>query len=199
MENKIESLELEEMRQQMTALREQLDEQVKVNDELVIKQLKGNIRSFNKFGTLTLLLGIIGVYPAYVYSQMYGVSMACFLTTVVGFIADGCYSYYVSHMVQEKDYQECSFSEIVSKLIRTKKLMKKAEPIEYPLLLAFVAWLFYETVFGPRFAYFPAHTQTKIIIGFIVGFALGLYFITKEIKKRQRQIDEMIQALGGDK
>lgn len=195
MENKIESLELEEMRQQMATLRQQLEEQVLVNDELVVKQLKKNTRSFNNLGTLTLIVGIVGIYPAYVYCHMYGVSMVCFLTMVVGLIADGCYSYYVSHIVQERDYQKCSFSEIVSKLLRMKKLMKKGEPIEYSSLLIFAAWLFYETVFGPKFAYFSTFTQTKVIIGFTLGLALGVYFVVKEMRKRYRQIDEMIRTL----
>lgn len=56
--------------------------------------------------------------------------MICFLTVIAGLIIDGCYSYYISHIVKERDYQECRFSEITSKLIRMKKLMTKAEPIE---------------------------------------------------------------------
>lgn len=197
MENKIESLELEEMRQQMNVLKAQLEEQVLVNDELVIKQLKKKTRSFNNFGTLTLIVGIVGIYPAYVYCHMYGVSMACFLTMVISLIVDGCYSYYVSHIVQEKDYHESSFSAIAKKLVHMKKLMKKAEPIEYSSLLIFSAWLFYETISGPTFAYFSTFTQTKVIIGFTLGLALGVYFVFKELRKRHRQIDEMISALNG--
>lgn len=195
MENKIESLELEEMRQQMNVLKAQLEEQVRVNDELVVKQLKKNTRSFNNIGTWTLIVGIVGIYPSYVYCNMYGVSMACFLTMVVGLIADGCYSYYVSHIVREKDFQECSFTKIVSKLIRTKKLMKTVEPIEYTSLLIFAAWLFYETVFGNRFSHFSSFIQTKVVIGFTLGLALGLFIVVKEMKRRYQQIDGMIRTL----
>lgn len=66
MENKIESLELEEMRQQMNALKEQLDEQVKVNDENITKLLKENTRSFNNKGLKTLLVSLVCAFPMYI-------------------------------------------------------------------------------------------------------------------------------------
>lgn len=62
-------------------------------------------------------------------------------------------------------------------------------------MLIISAWLLYETIFGPEFTYFSTFNQTKVIIGFTIGLALGVYLGFKEMRKRHRQIDHMISAL----
>ena len=50
MENRIESLELEEMRQQMMSLREQLDKQIVLNEQLLKDNTMKKVKSINRYG-----------------------------------------------------------------------------------------------------------------------------------------------------
>jgi len=196
MENKMESLELEEMRQQMMALKEQLEEQVHVNEDMMAKQLRRNTHNFSLYGCWMLILSVLGAYPMYVYCQMYGVSMACFWTTVLGMILDGVYAYYVTHMVNEKDMQQCNYKSIIEKLILIKRMTRITDIIEAVFLILCAAWLFYETFFGVIFRTFSAAAQTRVFIGFVAAILFGIYYCVKEYKIRNRKIDEMIRMMG---
>lgn len=195
MENKIESLELEEMRQQMNALKEQLDEQVIVNDENITKLLKENTRSFNNKGLKTLLVSLVCAFPMYIYCSRWGIPMICFWIVVVVMIIDGCCSYYVTHMVREKDLQKSRFSELVNKLIRMKKGIRILTIADYILLIGILLFLFCQTF--PLFSEHSTLNQIKVMVVFTVGAVCGIYFGGKEMKKRIRQMDEMIYSLNG--
>ena len=56
MENRIESLELEEMRQQMMSLREQLDKQIVLNEQLLKDNTMKKVKSINIYGYISLLM-----------------------------------------------------------------------------------------------------------------------------------------------
>lgn len=193
MENKIESLELEEMRQQMNALKEQLDEQVKVNDENITKLLKENTRSFNNKGLKTLLVSLVCAFPMYIYCSRWGIPMICFWIVVAVMLADGCCSYYVTHMVKAKDLQKCDFSELIDKLVKMKKGIRILTIADYVLLIGILLFLFCQTF--PLFSEHSTLDQIKVMVVFTIGAVCGIYFGGKEMKKRICQINEMISSL----
>lgn len=195
MENKIESFELEEMRQQMNALKEQLDEQVKVNDENITKLLKENTRSFNNKGLKTLLVSLVCAFPMYIYCSRWGIPMICFWIVVAVMLADGCCSYYVTHMVREKDLQKCRFSELIGKLIKMKKGILILTITDYICLVGILLLLFCQTLLSSVFSDHSTFDQTKVPAIFAIGALCGIYFGWKEMKKRIRQIDDMIRTL----
>lgn len=195
MENKIESLELEEMRLQMAALKEQLEEQVQVNDELIVKQMKSNVHSLNAKGLLTLVVAVVCAYPMYIYCTRWGVPVTCFWTIIIGVLLDGCITYYVTNKVKENDLQTCRFSDIISKLLAMKKGMRMLAISEFFFLFIILIWLSYATFTSPSFANYSAFDQTKVPFIFTTGAICGLYFGGKEMKKRIRQIDEMMKTL----
>lgn len=195
MENKIESLELEEMRQQMNVLKSQLEEQVQVNDELVIKQMRTSIGSFNRKGVWTLIVAIVGAYPLYIYCHRWGVSMFCYSIILIAIFMDALVSYYLTHMVRESDLQKSCFSELIDKLIRMRKGIRILTIADYILLVGILVLLFCQTFFNSSFTDYSPFDQTKIPVIFIVGAICGIYFGGKEMKKRIRQIDEMIRNL----
>lgn len=195
MENKIESLELEEMRQQMATLRQQLEEQVQVNDVLVISRMKTSIGSLNKKGLWTLIVAIVGAYPLYIYCHRWGVSMFSYSIIMIALVMDALVSYYLTHMVKESDLQKNHFSELIDKLIRMKKRMRILTIVDYILLVGILFLLYCQTFFSSYSSNFSAFDQRKVAIIFTVGTICGIYFGGKEMKKRIRQIDEMIRNL----
>jgi len=195
MENKIESLELEEMRQQMLELRKQLDEQVKVNEEFITEKMHTNISSFKTKDKWMLILSILGIYPLWVYCKMYDVSIFFLWAYIIYVIAEVLFFFHVMNIIKEDDFQNSNVSGMLTKLIRIKKLNRISSVIEIVIVSLMVVWVFYDTVFGAPFGYFSHFDQTKVVIGFIVCAVFGYYWSFCEMKKRNKKIREMIDML----
>ena len=186
MENNTESLELEEMRLQMNALKAQLDEQVHVNDELILSQMKNYLHSSNIKSTFTLITGIAIIYPWYILCGKWGVSMVCFWALTIVMNVDSFANYYVKNMIREKDVHRCSFSALISKLLVMQKRMRILAILDFFALLVLPILLLYET---------SHRTGTNIPFIIIWGTICGFVFGGKEVKKRICKIDEMIKTL----
>ena len=121
MENRIESLELEEMHQQMMSLREQLDKQIVLNEQLLKDNTMKKVKSINRYGYVTLLSFIPAFAGLSFVQYRVGLSFtlcAFFVITVV--IVTFSY-YWSSQRIKDSDFSTKSVKEIVSTLISMKK------------------------------------------------------------------------------
>lgn len=164
MENKIESLELEEMRQQMQTLREQLDEQLHVNDKLVVGQLKSTVRSINNRGTFFLILSIVGAFLSPVVRMEYSLSWAFTVITIICVLRSGICGYFVTHMIKEVDIQRNTLSYHAEKVIRAKRYNRILDIWDIIEGIILCVWLLVEIFVGNFFVSLSKSNQIIICI-----------------------------------
>jgi len=201
MENRIESLELEEMRQQMMSLREQLDKQIVLNEQLLKDNTMKKVKSINRYGYVTLLSFIPAFAGLSVVQYRFGLSFtlcAFFVITVV--IVTFSY-YWSSQRIKDSDFSTKSVKEIVSTLISMKKNNRIIRYIDFILSAIMIPWMLYE-IYANSFSKFifkegfPTYLfiGTNLVIFFSILIALLLIDI-KYYNKYQKNISDMIEML----
>ena len=201
MENKIESLELEEMRQQMMSLREQLDKQIVLNEQLLKDNTMKKVKSINRYGYVTLLSFIPAFAGLSVVQYRFGLSFtlcAFFVITVV--IVTFSY-YWSSQRIKDSDFSTKSVKEIVSTLISMKKNNRKIRYMDIILSTIMVPWILYE-IYANSFSKFIFKegfpTYQFIGVNLTIFFSVLIAFIlicNKYYNKNQQNINDMIEML----
>ena len=201
MENRIESLELEEMRQQMMSLREQLDKQIVLNEQLLKDNTMKKVKSINRYGYVTLLSFIPAFAGLSVVQYRFGLSFtlcAFFVITVV--IVTFSY-YWSSQRIKDSDFSTKSVKEIVSTLISMKKNNRIIRYIDFILSAIMIPWMLYE-IYANSFSkfIFKEGFPTYLFIGtnLVIFFSTFIAFLLIDIKyynKYQKNISDMIEML----
>lgn len=198
MENKIESLELEEMRQQMQTLRKQLDEQLQVNDELVVKQFKSKVRSINNRGTFFMILSIVAALLVPVVRMEYSLSWAFSICTIISVLRSGIFGYFVTHMIKEEDMQFNTLSSLAEKVIRAKRNNRISDIWDIVDGSIVCVWLLVEILKGSFFASLSQTNQVIMCLGFVFALVVGWGFSTALIRSGNRNFMELSDTLRHD-
>lgn len=194
MENKMENLELEEMRQQMTTLKQQLEKQVQVNDKLVVKQLKKNVNSLRTNWLLLTILGILGLCFLYESARFVGLSSFCFWFFITYVIVEIFWDFYITHYVKKSDITS-SVSETLKKLKKAKKINNWGTVVDLVFSLLLFVWLCLEIFCGQTFQNFSDSNKTKVICVICVGVPLGFLVALWYYKSQIKNMDEMIDTI----
>lgn len=199
MENKVDKnlLELEEMREQMQMLKNDLDQQIQVNEKLMMVQIKKNSNIIKTNGTGVLVAAILAIYPIIIYSRMYGLTKLLTVTGIVVLLIDGLYNYWVTHLVKDEDLSNGHIADVLATMLKVKTITRAGVLAEIVTDIVMVLWISYETIFGPRFPTFSPQSQTRVIICLIVGIILGVIIAAWMYRKHTKAINEMVETLNG--
>jgi len=192
----METLEMEEMRQQMMTLRQQLEKQVQVNDELVMKQLKKNVNSFKTKGLWMSIALIVATIPLYIFSWFYGISPACIWSLIAYFVLSACFNFYVTQFVKDDNLLKDNLSETLNKFVKIKRITRIVNVFDYILCFITVGWLFYEIMYvGQGGKYIPEEFKPWVVLQFLVLFAIGVWITMRYNLKQDKRLGEMIEMI----
>lgn len=201
MENRIESLELEEMRQQMLSLREQLDKQIVLNEQLLKDNTMKKVKSIHIYGYVSLLTLIP---PLFVLNYGYCRNVLSFAFCVIVFIIlviMSFFEYWSSQRIKDSDFSTKSVKDIVSTLISMKKSNQIENYICFVLVAIIIPWLLYE-IYANSWSKFifkeGFHTYQFIGINLTIYFSFLIFvgfIVMKYYKKHQQNISDMIEML----
>ena len=196
MENRIESLELEEMRQQMLSLREQLDKQIVLNEQLLKDNTMKKVKSINIYGYISLLMLIPAFTGFCIMDYRFGLSFTFKVFAVITVVVIAYLEYWSSQRIKDSDFSTKSVKEIVSTLISMKKNNRK---IRYMDIM--VPWILYE-IYANSFSKFIFKegfpTYQFIGVNLTIFFSVLIAFIlicNKYYNKNQQNINDMIEML----
>ena len=201
MENRIESLELEEMRQQMLSLREQLDKQIVLNEQLLKDNTMKKVKSINIYGYISLLMLIPAFTGFCIVDYRFGLSFTFKVFAVITVVVIAYLEYWSSQRIKDSDFSTKSVKEIVSTLISMKKNNRKIRYMDIILSTIMIPWMLYE-IYANSFSKFifkegfPTYLfiGTNLVIFFSILIALLLIDI-KYYNKHQKNISDMIEML----
>ena len=192
--------ELEQMRSQMAELKQMLDSQIRVNDQLLKKNIIDKSDKINRFGLTMLFLGIAAaiLVPLMMYA-IYHFSPACCIVTALLIAFAASFDYYTAHRVKSIDIANINFTEALTTLVSMKKLMRTSFAVGMVVLMPLMVWWAFEIYASPFFDMFDANTAGIARIAILVclgfGVVVGIVVAVLLYNKQTRNITQLINTL----
>ena len=184
---------LEEMRQQMTILKNKLEKQEIISDRMLRKAMKKNVVDINRRYLIIATVGLLMIpYGYWAFVMMGGMSIGFWLMCSFGMVVSFCYTLWNGKDLRDKHLLETDILTARKKVARAKKLENQWLFISIPLVILWLAWFVYEAMLqnvdGNRSGYgLLVGGAIGGIIGLIIGFSLHF--------KTQRQYQEIIDQI----
>lgn len=181
--------ELEELRQQISQLKERLDHESTLNEQLLHDSLKMKMHSVHTLVYKVIGMGVVGVAAWILLGIMLHLSPYFIIFTCLMMLVSVTAEYLINHM--RDDAFTANLKETASRLVRMKRMR---------LLQTIIGGTFMILVWLPYLVYeFSQHLIGREFISMIVGAAVGLVIgacIGLSILFRmQRANDEMIRQI----
>lgn len=192
--NTLLSHELEEMRSQISLLKEKLDKQTIVNEEHIRRSMKTKMSDINRIVSITIVLGVLALlYCTYFFYTM-DFSLAFVVATAVMLAV--CL---LLTIVQRVNLGKADFSK--GNLVETARMLGKVRAhyadwykIAIPMLLIWFGWMMYEVfhVFepSPMMRGFVCGSCAGVLIGGFLGFKINRK-VTRKANEILTQIEEL--------
>ena len=191
--NTLISNELEQMRSQISALKEKLDQQTIINDQHIRCSMKSKMSDINKTVTVTIGLGTFAlIYCSwFFYWQNCSIGFVIFTAVMLAI----CLGLTIGQKVNlsRMDFSKGNLVETAQKLSKTRTHYQNWHKIAIPVLLLWFGLLIYEMtgIFGPDLGiYFYIGAAVGGIIGGIAGFR-----INRKIVRNATEILDQIEEL----
>lgn len=188
--------ELDDLRRQISALKNKVDRQGRLNEDLVKTTIQGKMRSLHH--TLFWYCLILGLFVPFMIWDFIetGMSWAFIIFTIVTFAGSFVAEYLINRMKISNMGDD--LVETARKLMQMKQNRKKQLIIGLCTIAIWIPWYFYEiytteaSELGPEsMAIFILIILIAMVVGVVLGLAIGLTFY----RKLQRTNDEMINQI----
>ena len=206
--NNINSTELEDMCKQMADLKAQLDEQLTLNDKQMRKIMTEKTKKINNFGTNMLVFGIGTSVICFLILHASGFSSIFCIATLSMMIADAFNDYYCAHKFKANMLTDNSIHKNTEIFLGMKKHNRCSFIIGLCIIFFWFIWFFVEIYnldfpFGNLFNISPEELKTFRsavlnggFIGAVIGGAIGIVVGIHLYRKQQKNISEIIDAIG---
>ena len=187
--------QLEEMRQQMAVLKEKLEKQEIINDQLMRNTIGTKLRKFKveqRRKIIFIILGLIYI-PAILYYLLHA-DLWFIIVTVVFFAGAGLYDTYYTWGINDEDLQNKRLLETRERIIVMKRMNARWLWFSIPFVIVWFI-LFVWQVYSNDSELHAAGGTTPLIIGAVVGGAIGGFIGMAKYKKQQRRATELIEEI----
>lgn len=181
--------ELDQLRNQICELKQRLDRESTLNEQLMHDSLKTKMRSVHTLVRKVMTLGIVGVAAWLIVGMIWHLSPYFIAFTCLMMIVSVTTEYLVNRM--KYDTFTTNLRDTVSRLVKMKKMRLRQTLIGgVVIVLIWGPWLVYE---------FSQHLDERefmpMIIGSAVGGIIGACVGLNILFKMQRANDEMIRQI----
>lgn len=181
--------ELEDLRLQISELKQRIDRESTLNEQLLHQSLKDKMRSVHNIVWRIIVIGIFGIIAWCFIGHMWNLSPYFVGITITMFIASMSADYLINRM-DERNFS-VNLSEAVARLVRMKRMR---------LIQVLVGFAFLLVVWGPwmvceMFPKFEPEMRMPMAIGMAVGGIIGAILGLTFFFKMQRANDEMIRQI----
>ncbi|MBR5687838.1 MAG: hypothetical protein IKX36_07760 [Prevotella sp.] len=183
--------ELENMREQMAALKKKLDKQEIVNDHIIRQSMTKAAGSINRTYFWVIILGILMIpYGYWVFVMLAGFSIAFWIGTSIFMLVCAGATYYNKRNLNDANLMSNNLVETRRRIARAKKFDNDWLLFGIPALLVWLAWFFYE-IYKLNHDLFYQPMFWGGCVGGVIGAVIGLSIHFKN----QRQYKEIIDQI----
>lgn len=190
--NTLLSHELEEMRSQISILKEKLEKQNIVNEQHIRNSMKNRMSDINRTVGATIVVGLFAAIfcPVYFYSQ--GCSVAFVASTAVMLAVCVILTIVQKVTLGRIDVSQTNLIETAENLSKVRKHYKEWHRIAIPMIIIWLGWLVYEMskVLG-----FDSPYAIGFYCGAGVGCLLGGIIGSRINRKVIRQANEILSQI----
>ena len=183
--------QLEEMRQQLTTLKQKLNEQEIVNDRLMRRSMRNTVSNITRRYYITMALALLMVpYGYWVFVKLSHFSVAFGIASSIFMLVCGGATFYNSRKISDSGLMSHSLVEARRKVASAKKFDADWLLIGIPLVLLWLGWFFYEVYQQDNDMFDNGIFWGGCVGGFlgaVIGFAIHF--------KTQRQYQEIIDQI----
>lgn len=189
--NTINEFELDDLRQQIEDIKNKVNKQGRLNEELVKKAIQGKMRGVHG---IILKLAIVAVLciPFYIMMKYrVGLSWPLTIFTIAFMLASVTSDYFINRI--DVSHMGDDMVGTAAKLVKMKRNRVIGQRIGIGIAVLWLAWFCYEyfmlnSVYGTEAAWF---SMIGIFVGALIGGLIGI----RIFNKMQRANDEMIDQI----
>ena len=184
--------ELEDLRQQMAAIKEKVDQQGHLNEELVKEAIQSKMKGVHRTSFKLSLVALLCI-PCYIAMRYtYNFSWPFIIVTIlmlIGFVL-------ADYLINRLDVSHMGDDLVVTarKLAQMKKNRSLSQKIGIVVTIPWLAWFCYESFMHRAITYGTADTWGYVITCFVCGI-IGAIIGIRIFRKMQRANDEMIDQI----
>ena len=183
--------ELDDLRQQIKDLKNKVDQQGRLNDDLVKKAIQSKMRGVHSI-IIKLAILVIFCIPLYIMLKyQVGLSWPLIIFTILFLVASVTSDFLINRI--DVSHMGDDLVETANKLVKMKKNRVIGQRIGIGVAVIWLAWFCYEyfklnSVYGPEAAW---GSIAGIFVGAVIGGIIGI----RIFNKMQRANDEMIEQI----
>lgn len=184
--------ELEDMRRQISLLKEKLDKESIVNDKLMRNIMSTKIGNVNSY--LLKLLILIPFTMALVYFDfgiLFPLSTEFMIVTQIMLVGFGIYIYLNKRLLASANIAGGNLVEESKKLLRFKKREIRYIFFGMPTCIAWMVWCFYELLHCGK----EQDEIICVIIGASIGAILGFGYSIRKFRMIMRNINSVVSQI----
>ncbi|MGN0229497.1 MAG: hypothetical protein ACI4BH_06780 [Muribaculaceae bacterium] len=182
------SIELNEMREQLAILNKKLSDQAIVNERLIRASVGKNVKNINKDSRMMIMLALVGIVCIIADHYLVNWSWPFTIVTTVFMMVAIAFNFYCrSGLTLERAYTS-DLMETRLAALRFKRFQTRWLMFGIPFIICWLIWLVYETLnLTPN--------PEPIIIGCAVGAVIGGVIGINQYLRAQRQASEIISEI----
>ena len=189
MEN-INNTELEQMKEQMNLLKEKIEKEKIVNQQLLRVAMKEKVSSLNRDAIIFVILGIVAIpYCTWVFISILNMSWWFIGVTDLFFLAAIVYTYFSHKDIKAKELMDGNLIEVSKKIMRMRRMYANWLKFSIPFVIVWFVWFLFE-VLGNN-----VDEGTPFAIGGTVGGIIGGFIGTKMYYRTRNKTLDVIQQI----
>ena len=190
--NNMDNMELNEMREQISLLREKLRQQEIVNESAIMAVIRKGVRTLNRRGVAMILFGLFSLPFSCLMFANIGLSASLLIFTAIIYLISVLGTAYAHFGLGFTNVASTNLVQVGLQTARLRKVYKSWHYISIPLLLIWFYFLFREL--AGLYGYDKVLFTMLIIggvIGGIIGGAIGLWIHFRTL----HEADEVLEHI----
>ena len=188
MEENLNTIELNEMKEQISLLRRKLEKETIVNEKLIRASMRDKLKAVKRKSYI-LCAVVIAAIPLWA-SLIFDYHSSWFIGTSIAYMLIGViHEIYCNQLLSTQNYITGSLVDEVRKLSRYRQLTRQWHRFGISFLCVWVPWFVYEATSVGKF-----HIN-NILIGGLIGGIIGGAIGWTIYRKGQKSIDEVIEQI----
>ena len=186
-----ENFDLENMRQQMTTLKNKLNHQEILNDHIVRRSMKKDVNNITLRYNIIMALSVLMVpYGYWCFVVLIHLSISFWIVTSIFMLICGAATFYNSRKISDPNLMSHNLVEARKKVASAKKFEANWLLFGIPAVILWFSWFVYEIyqIQGGDF-------NNGFFWGGCIGGIIGAYFGIKIHFKTQRQYQDLIDQI----
>lgn len=184
-----ETNELEQMRSQLNVLKQKLEQQQIVNDQLIRRAMQQKMSWIRKYVIGEIIAIPIVILCVWGLHLIMGFSVGLSLAWTVLLVASVTSDWFINR-TDPKDFLSENLTSTTKKLIRMKTLRRRYEMAALPLAIVLLAWMCWEGLQNGMSV--MAH---GFVVGGLIGGTIGGCIGFSVYRKFQKTNDEIIRQI----